>query len=352
VKSLIARRTIPLLTVLALTACGDSRDELETLTTGLGEETGDAQDEDGEDGEDGGNIKFDTPEGMEGGDDGGQEEGCTKVDFLFVIDHSGSMDDDQQNLINNFPGFMEAIQETLEIEDFHVMVNDTDAGGMTHPDCYAWWEEQGDPWHITPCPYPAVPAGADPDLLDLWDACDGTIGAGVDMPLGFEASNLECKFANGKRYIDASEPDLSSAFSCAARLGIGGNNSEKPAEALVSSVSPELQGPGGCNEGFIRDDALLVVTMLTDEQDVTSKPKAAPDQWAQAVINAKAGKEQHVVMLGLFGDITYPAPYLQQMVETFTHGKLESVLIPDYRPFFESAVADIEIACDEFVPEG
>jgi hypothetical protein len=327
---------------------------MDSAATGLGSETGDGDDAGDGDGDgDDGDLKFDTPtEGGEGGDDGVGEEGCAKVDFLFVIDNSGSMEDDQVNLINNFPGFMESIQSTLDVEDFHVMVVDTDAGGNTHPDCFQWWEDEGDPWHITPCPYPSVPSGADPNMLPKWDECDGTMGVGVDMPLGFEATNLECNFASGERYIDSSEPDLVSAFSCAAKVGIGGNNSERPAEALISSVSPELLGPGGCNEGFLRPDALLVVTVLTDEQDSLSDPKKDPAAWAQAVIDAKGGNEESVVMLGLFGGIEYPEPYLEMMVGSFTHSAIESVLIPDYQPFFESVIPDIDTACDNFIPEG
>src|SRR5688500_8456562 len=37
---------------------------------------------------------------------GGMDEGCQKVDFLFVIDNSASMEDEQDALIEAFPGFM------------------------------------------------------------------------------------------------------------------------------------------------------------------------------------------------------------------------------------------------------
>ena len=347
-----------LIPLCLLTACADGREGGDDIaSTGVMGDDGTGDDDAGDDtngdADDEGDIYFDTPGGDDdGAGDGGEKEGCEKVDFLFVVDSSGSMEDDQVNLINNFPGFMEAIETTLEVEDFHVMVVDTDAGGNTHPDCYPWWEEQGDPYHFLPCPYPPVPAGSDPNLLDLWEECDGTMGAGIDMALGFDAPNIECNFSSGRRYIDETEPDLTSAFSCAAKVGTGGNNSEKPAEALLGAVSPEMQLPGACNEGFLRKDALLVVTLLTDEQDVSSDPKKDPAAWAQAVIDAKGGKEENVVMLGLLGGIDYPAPYLEMMVGSFTHSAVELVTIPDYKPFFEAVIGDIDVACDEFVPEG
>ena len=55
----------------------------------------------------GGGPKFDVAGGNTGPGDG--EMGCQKVDFLFVIDNSGSMEDEQNNLINSFPGFINTI---------------------------------------------------------------------------------------------------------------------------------------------------------------------------------------------------------------------------------------------------
>jgi hypothetical protein len=348
-----ARRALSLLVLSPfLGGCAGERGPSDWAESGAVTAQGDTTG--GPEGEDEGAIRFDTPteEGDEGAEDGAGEEGCEKVDFLFVVDNSGSMDDDQANLIANFPGFMHAIETALEVEDFHVMVVDTDAGGNTHPGCVEWWDEQGDPYHLLPCPLPNVPAGADPQMLELLEECDLAIGAGVDTPMGFSASNAECDFASGRRFVDGAEPDLAAAFSCAARVGIGGDNSERPAQALIAALGPEISGPGGCNEGFLRPDALLVVTILTDEQDTTSEPREDPGAWAEAVMAAKGGKETSVVMLGLLGGIDYPGPWLETMVASFTHSRIESVTAADYRPFFEEVVGDIDVACDGFVPEG
>jgi hypothetical protein len=76
------------------------------------------------------------------------------------------------------------------------------------------------------------------------------------------------------------------------------------------------------------------------------------------------------VMLGLLGDTGLPgavcppdsvpgsnggeySPRLIEMVESFgDRGVWGSVCAPDYGPFFEQAVALIDLACDEYVPEG
>ena len=54
---------------------------------------------------------------------------------------------------------------------------------------------------------------------------------------------------------------------------------------------------GGCNEGFLRDDAILVVTFITDEEDTGSAGN--PDSWKQTLVDAKGGNEEAIVVLGL-----------------------------------------------------
>src|SRR4051794_28884306 len=39
----------------------------------------------------------------------GNEQRCEKIDVLFVIDNSGSMEQEQQNLIANFPQFIHVL---------------------------------------------------------------------------------------------------------------------------------------------------------------------------------------------------------------------------------------------------
>jgi hypothetical protein len=132
-------------------------------------------------------------------------------------------------------------------------------------------------------------------------------------------------------------------------------------QAMVEGVTT-LNGAGQCNEGFVRDDAILVVTIITDEEE-NGDSVGNPASWAQALIDAKLGNEQAVVVLGLIGDIdlpgspcedldAMPSPRLRQFVSFFTNGVTGSVCAPDYAPFFLDAVSVIDTACDEFTPEG
>ncbi|MFY0536731.1 hypothetical protein [Nannocystis pusilla] len=70
------------------------------------------------------------PEGTTGEDDP-LAAGCKKIDFLFVVDNSGSMADEQANLIASFPGFIDTITNTLSAKDYHIMAVSTDNGMNT-----------------------------------------------------------------------------------------------------------------------------------------------------------------------------------------------------------------------------
>jgi hypothetical protein len=285
-----------------------------------------------------------------GSAEGSDASGCKKVDFLFVIDNSGSMGDEQIALISSFPGFMSTIQETLEdAQDYHVMVVDTDAewGGECHILCGFFGGT---------CPeIPAYPCATGAPT-----ECDATLGAGVNYPMGDDATNQLCTFATGMRWMDASEPDLSASFQCAAHVGSAGDGNEKQMSSLVAALSEELSQPGACNEGFIRDDAILVVTVITDEEDNGST--GLPEGWYANVIASKGGDATAIVMLGLvnYPDVANPVcppetddPIkIRTFIEMFPHHIRGSVCEPNYNAFFEEAVALIDTTCDEFEPPG
>jgi hypothetical protein len=185
--------------------------------------------------------------------------------------------------------------------------------------------------------------------------CDVEIGAGKeDDQLG-----NPCGIAGDIRYMLDSQPNLEQTFSCLALVGIGGDGIERPMDAMTESIGSQ-SAMGGCNEGFLRDDAVLVVTVITDEDDV-DQSMGDPMIWKQTLVDAKNGNEEAIVVLGLVGDgglmggqcpSDVDAPVLRSFAESFTHGQIGSVCAPDYAPFFEQAVAVIDAACDDFVPVG
>jgi hypothetical protein len=271
---------------------------------------------------------------------GGTREGCTKVDFLFVIDNSVSMNDEQDALVASFPGFMDTIQNTVAASsDYHVLVADTDAWGRCNT-ANGWMGLSPD--HAT-CN----------DYIEstVFEECDRVRGAGVVHPAGEHASNMVCEVYGGARYIVQGDPNAAATFACMAKVGTAGHASERPMEAIVGAVSGELNAPGGCNEGFLRSDAILVITFISD--DPAYEDTGTPQAWYDAVVAAKGGNADAVVVLGL-------TPYEGGAAGEHWHefialwgarGLEASVALVDYTPFFDQAVGLIEEACDDFVPE-
>ena len=310
--------------------------------------------------------KFDTPGTMTAADDGPPGSGCEKVDFLFVLDNSISMGDEQQNLSSSFPSFIATIQSEV-VDNYHVLVVDTDPEDK--------WDEELTECHGGDC------VGEDPDepcgvlepesgwpcgMLPVPDACDGTLGAGIDHD-GTNA-RLSCEITDDKRWFDSTQPDPAATFECVANL-YDGNNPERTMDAMLAALQPEIVGGGGCNDGFLRDDAVLVVTFITDEED-DDESMGDPGMWHDALLARKGGNETALVVLGLVGDTTLPnavcppdsvpgsnggeySPRLIEFVESWDNrGLWGSVCSADYGPFFTDAVALVDIACDEFEPEG
>jgi hypothetical protein len=258
-----------------------------------------------------------------------QQRGCQKIDFLFVIDNSDSMEDEQANLVKSFPGFVAVLGQVLEAKDFHVMVVGTD-GAL---------EEEDEP------------------TLDVSE-CDGVRGAGKRR----SANGDDCGIQNGLAFMTHQQPELATTFSCAAAVGTRGSAFEEPMDAMLAATGAALNAPGRCNAGFLRDDAMLVVTFITDEEDRHSTGE--PADWRRLLLAAKSNKPDAVMVLGLVGDNNVEgglpggpcraidadaSPRLQAFVDSFArHGVLGSVCAPDYTQFFTLTLGWIDNACQEF----
>lgn len=257
-------------------------------------------------------------------------QGCTKVDFLFVIDNSFSMVIAQDNLKNSFDGFMTVIGNELEAEDFHIMVVDTDA-----------WDEAEE-----------TPADG--------DRCRDVLGAGRRS----DGDGLDCGLPTTERFVSLAQPELLPTFQCMASVGNSGSAQEQPIAALLAAASTESR-IGGCNEGFFRSDALLVVTIITNSDDNSSL--GDPQDWYASLLSLKRGDDAAFVVLGFLGGDALPgaeegacqlfslisvgnAPRLQEFVGSFGHSQLASVCARNYAPHFETAVSSIDTACTAFIP--
>jgi hypothetical protein len=204
---MIASRTSLLVLIGGLVACGPPH-----AKNGGGDDTGDV---------DGG--------GTADGDqvfpqvDGGS--GCTKIDLLFVIDNSGSMGDEQTNLIANFPAFINVLDQSGL--DYRVAVTTT-ARKYTYT--------------MAPFPFP----------MDTGNGENGTM-----------IQPASCNMT--KRWIDKLDPNPGTTFACLASVGTGGNSDEMPLGAMRDAFEDRMTD--NTNAGFHRSDALLGIVFLTDEED-------------------------------------------------------------------------------------
>ncbi len=272
-------------------------------------------------------------------DVGGKPPGCKgKIDFLFVISRWAGMEYFQTQLQAAFPKFIDTIQAKFPDFDYQIMVVDSDA---------QWGVDTCD----LKCPVQCVP-NYPCDYMPT--TCDTTMGAGVVFSAGDDAPNEPCKIDGGRRYMMKGQANLKATFACAAQVGSSGW--PFVAEALTEAVQPAINASGGCNEGFIRDDALLMVTLISNTYDepgggVGSSP-GSPDTWMAAVRAAKQDDLESVVMFSILR--AYPECHEKdrtcQMVKMFPYHLLADRDELDYSPFFEQATDLVAKACTEFIP--
>ena len=272
-------------------------------------------------------------------DFGGPPIGCKgKIDFLFVISRSGFMGPAQDKLVAAVPDFISTIQAEFDDFDVHIMVVDSQE---------AWWVYDCEDQCPAACDIaPDYPCGVIPTV------CDTTMGAGTVYNAGPYASNVPCDLG-GLRYITKDTPDIPSAFECIARVGVSGNNDM--ADALVAAVGPTLNAPDGCNAGFLRDDALLMLTMIGPEDSPVGGSAGKWPEWRQTVVDAKHGDANAIVALGIIsGDdclpMADPQIRLCNLIPSFPNSILEHLTLEDFGEAFDKAAVLALDACSVFVP--
>ncbi|HEY8379655.1 MAG TPA: hypothetical protein VIK91_24350 [Nannocystis sp.] len=272
----------------------------------------------------GGGPKFDLGATPDVGETGGATESkpCVKVDLLFVIDNSGSMEDEQANLIAGFPAFVNGMQKELaDAESLHIGVVTTDAYEYNEP------------------------------------GCAEVLGALVTQTGGDGSSNGPCgPYASGKRFMTEKD-NLPQSFACAGQVGIDGDGNERPIDAAIQALGPGLGAPGACNEGFAREDALLVLVIITDEEEEASI--GDPPQWFNTLVAQRGGIETNIVVLSLIGpqhppcqDAAEVGHRLIEFTNMFTYGSVGEICAPSYQKFFLDAISGIAEACEGFTPPG
>jgi hypothetical protein len=160
----------------------------------------------------------------------GEKKQCNQMDIVFVVDDSASMGEEQSNLASNFPMFAQVLSTYTtpegELIDYRVAVTTT-----------------GRDTTISVPPLPPITEQGD----------EG-------------AFKNNCGLA--KRYLEPTDANMSSMLACRANVGTEGPGLEMP--LLMSKWALSERVMDGTNAGFLRDDALLGVVYLTDENDTSN----------------------------------------------------------------------------------
>lgn len=247
--------------------------------------------------------------------------GCEHIDILFVVDGSLSMAEEQAALrgIDGppvFADFTDALELNLDtLEDIHIGV-----------------------------------VSAEPD--------DTVLHTHRDQPALAPSPETDCGLA--QPWIVAPSANLQDEFACLAATTASSTletTSRNAAEALTSAD----------NAGFLRDDSVVFVVMLTDED--TLGLGATRVQEHELLLSAVGGERDRIVMVAIAGDpgvfeapkTTCFGPYgtaspgrrLDSVVRSFgASGSTSDVCAGDLAQSFDDALADLVQACVSFVPEG
>jgi len=283
-------------------------------------------------------VGFETTSGTADTDTG---EGCKKVDLLFVIDDSGSMSDQQDKLTEAFPSFMETIDEQLvqmKGVDYRVGVLSTDMAG--------------------------------PDMCILFSCGQGHRGR-----LQHSSDRLDCDNKPDGRWIDEGPVEtVSDQFRCIASMD-GGEFNEMPLEALRAGLIDRVEDNEAYNAGFLREDALLVLVLITDEDD--QSVMNVPSSWdiflgpgtptpvieyQQLLVDLKGGEKERFVAVAISGSkssncgnddnpLAVKAPRIHQFLElNAPNSYWGNICEEDFTTPLTEALDVIKAGCETFPP--
>lgn len=191
------------------------------------------------------------------------------VDILFVMDNSGSMNEEQALLSLALPGFVDALPR-----DWRIAVTTTDHG---NPNCEDTTPEKG-ALVATSCRSRSqdfVSAGAVP-----WPMDSPCLESCPEIELQPSATRLDPMpaprpWVERRRTGGTNLPaglDPATALQCILPQGINGCGFEQPLQSIAAALG-RSSTPGDLAEGFVRPDALLAIVVLTDEADCSVPPE-------------------------------------------------------------------------------
>jgi hypothetical protein len=251
-----------------------------------------------------------------GSGSGSANDACKHIDVVIAVDNSASMRQEKDDLRDiAFPGFASALLNIAGgIEDFRVGV---------------------------------------------LDACD--------RPANFHTRGIAgpCNFVGGNVWMDSSSPYLADEFKCVGdidssdMLCTGENDDEQPASTAATAFSLQWAGSGMPNAGFMRNNALLVVIAITDEDEQPVPGASAQEVYDRLV--AIKGDVNKMVFLGIGGAMTCDGVYGHAREAQKLHGVTQKFVDQGRGLFWDlcqgnlqqgltQALTTIQSACEDFGP--
>jgi hypothetical protein len=167
-----------------------------------------------------------------------------------------------------------------------------------------------------------------------------------------------CELANG-RYI-TKEDNLQDDIQCLLQTGTGPwDGMERPIEAMFEAFAPARTDPGGCNEGFLRDDASLLVVVVSSSDDKLSA--GLPADWYDQLVLQKGGRRENVSIIEIVDTMGPPNGCTAEEAKNLedfgtealpTHLAITDLCDPDQiDDDIENAINTVgPTACQDFIP--
>ena len=257
---------------------------------------------------------------------------CNKMDLVFVIDDSASMEQEQSNLATNFPMFAQLLSNYVTPDGEHI-------------------------------DYRIAVTTTGKDLQ--YTISSGGINLPQNEPGDNGAFKNNCYMT--KRFLEPTDANMQQVLSCRANVGTGGPSFEMP--LLMTKWALEKRVADGTNAGFLREDALLGIVMLTDEDDAsteqnnftvtaTSQPpvdfhpanlitfldtlKGHRTRWAAGVI---AGPTDCMSSFGNAAKATRLQDFVMQANSTSTQASFSSICDGNLTQALQKTLDTVQTAC-------
>jgi hypothetical protein len=226
-----------------------------------------------------------------------------RVDILFLVDNSPSMDPKQKALADNFPKMIEQLDALPDGRpDIHIGVVSSDMGAGGRPiggNCNVVLGDRGllwgnvpvetsnwDPNNPQPC-YDNSPVRATIAPGSCWALAQTppiTNGCGLNSGARW-IEDIQPPPGSTQRQVNYSgaPTSLPDVFSCLAKgVGVGGCGFEHQLQAVRVALNPQQIGCDAqgknctdvnmANVGFLRKGAYLAIVLVTDEDDCSAEP--------------------------------------------------------------------------------